>query len=71
MKLTIKWVLIGIIVYAAFGVLGYLSGRAPMMNQPPPYAMMIITLVIVLRPAILEASASTNRDTEQDPDPDP
>jgi len=54
-KLTVKWILIGALIYAVFGVLSYFFMNAPMMKEPPPYALMIVTLVIVVHNSIREA----------------
>ena len=47
-KLTVKWFIIGILVYGALGAAGFFTGFAPMMNEPPPYGIMVATLLVVL-----------------------
>ena len=32
----------------AFGTVGFFTGFAPMMNEPPPYGIMVATLLVVL-----------------------
>lgn len=48
MKLTIKLFVIGVLVYGALGAVGFFTGSAPMMNEPPPYGIMVATLLVVL-----------------------
>lgn len=47
-KLTLTWLVVGILVYGALGAIGFFSGFAPSMNEPAPYGIMVATLLVVL-----------------------
>jgi len=71
-KLTIKWFLIGLAIYAAWGVIGYFWFDAAAMKEPPPYFAAAMTLLVVVQAAVREAVAvgSARRVANPDAEPD-